>query len=268
MLTKIIASTRRRLDPDALAYAAAATTAGATISESQRAALSAFVASEKQAGRWSLIKALYLPVWAVANANRINLVSLATGTWSGTPTHSAGFVKGNGINAYFVSELSPSSAGLTTSSAAAFVLMKEHPAGTSFAAHVGPSTSTSERFTLYNSDAGLLSFLNSTTASLVARFGPRAADRGVIISSRIAVNNLKLLHRNAAGFSVLSTSTASAPGTVPTAPLVFMGSPAGNFSSGEYGVFGVSAGMSEADAEAFTLSLKTLWEALSGLVLP
>jgi hypothetical protein len=264
----LLFSRRGGLDPDALAYAAAATISGATISGSQRAALSAFVAGEKQAGRWSLIKALYLPVWAVANANRINLVSLATGTWSGTPTHSSGFVKGNGTNAYFTSELTPASAGFTTASGGAFFLLKTAPSGTGFAGHVGPSTSITEKVQCYHNGNTMDAFVISGNAAIGRWTNVRAAQVGIFFLDRYATNDFDFYRRNSAGFSTVAGSVLIDPGTVPTAPFSFMAQGAIIPSDGEYGLFGVTLGMSAADAEAFTLSLKTLWEALSGLVLP
>jgi hypothetical protein len=84
------------LDPDARAYIAAVETAGGTVSATQRTAVSDFYRAGKSAGWYSSIKRLYLPIWASAAPNAIDMIGLTSGTFIGTVTHAAGYAQGDG----------------------------------------------------------------------------------------------------------------------------------------------------------------------------
>jgi hypothetical protein len=196
------------------------------------------------------------------------MVSLATGTWSGTPTHDAGFVKGNGTTAYFTSEINPSGAGFTTATGGVFFLLKTAPSGTGFAAHFGPSLSTTERVQCYHNSNSIDAFIASGNSGLARWTSTRADQTGIIFADRSSLTRLDIFRRNTAGFSSVAQNIANDPGTIPTQAFSFMAQGSTIPSDGEYGIFGVTLGMDSSNAQALTLNLKTLWEGITGLTLP
>jgi hypothetical protein len=106
------------LDPDAKAYIAAVETAGATVNATQKAAINTFVKTGKSDGWYSSIKRMYLPIWASAAPNAIDMIGLTSGTFNGTVTHSGGVCAGGWKHGVFslTLEHQPSALGLATTS--------------------------------------------------------------------------------------------------------------------------------------------------------
>jgi hypothetical protein len=104
------------LDPDAKAYIAAVETAGATVSGGQKAAINTFFKTGKSEGWYSNIKRLYLPIWAAAAPNAIDMIDLGSGTFNGGVTHAAGYVQGNGSTGYFDTGSTATAKGLSDAS--------------------------------------------------------------------------------------------------------------------------------------------------------
>lgn len=259
------------LDSNAVAYADAVVAAGGTVSSSQRAALSAFVTAEKAAGRWSTLKRLFLPIWADADANAIDLKTLETGTWVGTVTHGAGFAKGNGTTGYLNSGVSNTSAGLATSSSHLFALIKTASGGTSRAI-IGSGAGVNNMFLRADTSAFLVGryfgisvgqISGSTTASGILSFSYFSGTR-------------YLFRRATAGRSTIASASAGTSGALTLGKIYLMAlnntdvdsvTPT-NFSDAEFGAFGFGLGLSDADDAAFSSNLKTMWESLTGLSLP
>jgi hypothetical protein len=103
-------------DPDAQAFFDRVTTAGGTLSETEKSATNQLVLDMKSAGIWTAMRALYPMVGASAAACAQNLKSSSfTGTFSSGWTFSANGVQGNGSSAYFDTALNTST-NLTTTS--------------------------------------------------------------------------------------------------------------------------------------------------------
>jgi hypothetical protein len=116
-------------DP-AAAYIATITSAGATVSAPQQAAISTFMSGEIAAGRWDGIKRLYFPVWASATPNAICMKSLATGTWTGgAVTHAAGYVVSTQGGGYMDTNTNFPALGITKDSYHFAVVYKTSPFG-------------------------------------------------------------------------------------------------------------------------------------------
>jgi hypothetical protein len=163
------------LDPDARAYIAAVETAGGTVSATQRTAVSDFYRAGKSAGWYSSIKRLYLPIWAAAAPNAIDMIGLTSGTFNGTVTHSAGYVQGNGSTGYFEPPAGSEygNLGLSNSSASIFYLALDETVKTN--AFHGLAGSGTERFGIGVPAALVTYFLHSDSqgAALVQLGGSK-----------------------------------------------------------------------------------------------
>jgi hypothetical protein len=97
-------------DPDAQAFFDRVTTAGGTLSETEKTATNQLVLDMKSAGIWSSMKAVYPMVGASAAACAQNLKSSSfTGTFSSGWTFASTGATPNGTSAYMDTNLTPSS---------------------------------------------------------------------------------------------------------------------------------------------------------------
>ena len=261
------------------AYIAAVETAlGSSITSTQKDALNAFVLAEQAAGRWTSHKRLYLPIWANAAANAICLKSLASGTFAGTVTHASGYVQGDGSTGYFNFGSTPSAQGLTTSAAGYSVLIYQAGVLTGSRSYLTCSDNGSNTILagLGHAAGGAVikaTFGDSTnSAAAVESSLTHVNANGIILGSRLSGSSF-LQRRRTAGNSTLQTDADAGGGTIPTNQNMiamafnYNGTPSG-YSDARLGSFSTFAGFSSANADAFTLNLKTLWETCTGLTLP
>lgn len=258
-----------RIDPDASAYIAELTSAGASVTGGQRLALDTFIRAEKAAERWDLHRRLYFPIWGIAAANAICMKSLTSGTFNGTVTHGAGFVVGDGTTGYFAPPAGSEygNLGLSNSSASIFYLALNETAKTE--ALNGLAGSSNERFGMGVPATLSTMFLHAdsgTPATLTS--GQRS---GIFVGSSTATNARTVLRTTTAGLtrqSVTTLSTAAPPNIVP----FFLarnnnGSPA-LYVDSQLGLYGYGPGLTSSQDGPFSLSLKNLWESCTGLTLP
>lgn len=253
------------LDPDALAIIAAVEAAkGSPVTSTQRAAIDAFFAAEKAAGRWGAVKRFYLPIWANAAANAICWKSRTSGTFtvSGV-THAAGYVQTDGTTGYFTSSGTMAGDGLTTSSGMIFLGRKNVPGTSSFS--IG-NTSPGRVLILpqlvssrMRSDWGDVSNTHTTSGT---------ADNidGVFVSTRTGAGIRHSL-RTSSGRAV-ETQARAASGSILSGPARVMGSATGFFDVSHFFSYGWALEMTDPDEAAFTIALKNLWETCTGLTLP
>jgi len=105
----LIASQIASFDADAVAFFGRVTTAGGTLSATEKAAVNTLVVDMKAAGIWTLQKAIYPMVGASAAACAQNLKSSSfTGTFSSGWTFASGGVTGNGVSTFMDTTLIPS----------------------------------------------------------------------------------------------------------------------------------------------------------------
>jgi hypothetical protein len=98
----LIASQIASVDADALAFFGRVTTAGGTLSATEKAAVNTLVVQMKADGTWTPMKAIYPMVGASAAACAQNLKSSSfTGSFSSGWTFASTGVNGNGTSAYF-----------------------------------------------------------------------------------------------------------------------------------------------------------------------
>lgn len=258
------------LDTDAAAYISAIQSAGATVSLAQSNAINNFIFAEKVAGRWTSLKRIYLPIWGIAAANAIDMVTRNSGVWSGSFLHNAGTVKGDGVTANFDLGTSLTAEGLSASTGYTFNLVTT-ASTLGFRGLIGRVQSANTG-SVYSSNSGqLFRWFTVGTQNSVS-----SAGTGIISCSRQG-GNASVYRRITASRSVLGTTARADAGTVPTGGNVAAfalntnsgtGYTATEFNDCTMGAFGMGLGFTDAQDTAFTANLKTLWETTTGLVLP
>jgi hypothetical protein len=254
-------------DADAAAYIAAVATAGATVSGGQKKAIDTFYKTGKSDGWYSSLKRMYLPIWASAAPNAIDMIALGSGTFNGTVTHGAGFVQGDGSTGYFDFGVSPSTLAMSTDSLLAVYLNYEDE-GITFKRFIDAHNSGSQTMsalqnppTTIGIDAG-----NTSTARLLA-----TSDlTGIILNSRVSGTTF-IQRRITSGSSTIATATVASAGSMPTNPIYALARLQGGYAAGnknKVGAYGVGLGLSSGNGENYSLALKNLWETATGLTLP
>lgn len=259
-----------RLDTDAKAYIDAVVAAGATVTATQRNAINAFVKGGKIDGWWASMKRIYLPIWAIASPNAIDMVGRTSGTFAGTVTHASGYVQGNGTTGFFRFNGTPSGLGLTLNSGFLFTLCNQ--SATADGVPVGVLVGATNRCSITTGATSLGSEYTSLSTS-ISFAQTRANQNGVICFSRTASNSITLYQRKTAGFSTLATNTVTETAASPVESVCAMarGRTAitqDSYFNGREGAYGLGLGMPQTDVSNFTLALKTLWETCTGLILP
>ena len=254
------------LDPAAKAYINAIVGAGASVSGAQRTEINNFYKSAKTDGYYNQVKRLYLPIWSVAAPNAVDLITSTSGTFSGTVTHGAGFVQGNGSTGRFLMNASPQGIGMVAGSSSTFALVKTAQAA--FNAIIA-STPTATKYNGLTYGATNMSWSAGSNSNI----NLAAVHTGIIIESEIAVNSRYVRKRTTSGATSLATNTTSVSGNYATYnQSVMVGQSTTNsfygYSTAELGAYGIGLALTTTQADAFTLALKTLWETCTGLTLP
>jgi len=262
------------MDPTAKSYINAVVAAGATITPTQRTAIDAFVKAEKAASRWTMQKRLFFPIWGAASPNAIDMVGLASGSFVGGVTHTAGYVTSDGTSGHFLSDVGPGGAGCTLNGTGAYALY-----------------TAADLLSLTNA----VRFFGSQDINSLSRVsvGGRGTNRFLTIGPNsngfftpFAIGDqrgIQFLGRNSSAnrFFFLRSSTLLTDSQTDlsvalnsTVPMCWLANN-NNTSVGSYvsslarlGAAGMTEGMSQANAEAFTINLKTMWETCTGLTLP
>lgn len=261
----------RGLDADAKAYIDAVVSAGATVTSTQRNAINAFIKGGKTDGWWASMKRVYLPIWAIAAPNAIDIVSRTSGTFAGTVTHASGYVQGNGTTGYFDIGVTPSSLGMTTSGGSVFSLVNQADSRTDIRFFVGETDASNRRVYLQQ--------VTSTTIATTIYGAPAgvsnasSARNGIFLGVVNATNDRYLKRRGSAGVTYTSTNATNDTAVASTTrnPYVMANNnngTAATFSDARLGVYGLGLGLSSATGDTFTLAVKNLWETCTGLTLP
>jgi hypothetical protein len=255
------------LDPDAKAYIDAVVAAGATVSGGQKRAINNFIVEEKAASRWTLHKRFYLPIWAVAAANAIDMVSRTSGTFVGEVTHSAGYVAGDGSTGYFEFNGSATSLGLTQTSQSLQFGIILNSVALGLLGYVGNRNSPTQSLLLWHTNETALRFDaneaagGSATITKLATLGIFSADK--------EGGEERTRRRNLAGATSLRSATVGVTGTLPTFNIRAMIGPLdAGLNNGHFITYGASMGLTSVQRDAHTLAVKTLWETCTGLTLP
>jgi hypothetical protein len=247
-------------------------TAGATVTSTQRNAIDAFFKTGKSQGWISSLRRVYLPIWAAAAPNAIDMMTVTSGTFVGGITHQAGFVEGDGATGYFNTNTNLLSNGLTPSSGY-FSVLSLNDQTASGGCFYG-SGSGSNSLVLRENPIGSTQYMYSNftgigTASVVS------SRIGILSFSRFGGDRC-LARRSSSGRTESSRITGANSGNITGADFIMLArnnSDTSNFfpasySNSQIGGFAFGLGFSANEDASFTMALKTLWETSTGLPLP
>lgn len=256
-------------DSDAQAIIDALIAQSANPTSGQRTAINDFILTGKADGWYSLLKRLYVPVWASASPNGVDWITRAVGTFTGTVTHAAGYVQSNGTSGYFRTGTAFSTEGL--SAADGYIFGLHYTANTTNPAVCIGSGNTNTSYYFMTTTNATARWCNSASGSSVT-----TTRTGIFSFSR--KSGVRTFWRRAtSGRTVLVTATNADAGTISASPVLAMANngtdSAGIFApqfydDGRKGAYGFGMGMTDAQDSSFTSALKTLWETLTGLTLP
>ena len=257
-------------DPDATAYSALLRGDGASVSGSQAAAINDFFVSGKDEGWYSALKRMYLPIWAAAAPNAIDMIGGPSGTWVGGSgvTHAAGYAKGDGSTGRFDFGISPYSLGLTRNTSTIGCLVAVVPTQT------GRFVSVQTGGTPLHINMVTSSIIRTNSFDLAVLDGSAtsyASAGGVWVLSRTTSTSVKLFQLDDAGSSE-DANTATSDNVNITHDLTGMArNNSGSYSAysdAGFGAFFAATGMTDAQATNFMAATRTLWETATGLSLP
>ena len=265
------------LDPDARLYIAAVETALGTpiatalpsATSNPKRILSDFIKAEKAASRWSLHKRIYLPIYNNAAASAIDMVSRLPGTFqglSGSVTHAAGYVQGDGVSGYFGFGVNASTVGLTINDHSEFTIIKQANTASAYSAIIANGSATagvSAAIQMLSNASKNIEFFGASTV-----VGPLAVGTGIFMGSRTGVTSQSIYGRSGGSFSKVDGTASTAGNTLSTANFEAMrrGAVSPLYSTAQLGGYGLSLGMSEANASAYISNLETLYEGLTTIL--
>ena len=262
------------IDADAAAYLALLSAQGVAVTGAQSSAIDAFFVTGKDEGWYSDLKRMFLPIWAAAGPNALCLVSSTSGTFSGSVTHGAGFVTGDGSSSYFNVGATPSALGIATGDA--LIMRGIHIDGSDNHDACGVAqTSSLASLALLNFAAGHASegttyFRQPSGTAQVEITGQGTEYRGIYLGSSTATNARFLLRRRSGGTTVESNTGSDTQAILDQAPLFLarnLNGTASNRTDGSEFAWALGTGMTQAQATDFTAALETMWETCTGLTL-
>ena len=252
-------------DADSEAWLDLVAAAGGTVTGAHRAIASARFVAEKAAGRWgTVLKRLYLPIWGVAAANAIDLVTRASGTWIGGVTHAAGWVQSNGTTGYFQTPENQNVLWASPNSNGLFFGSYEVNTISGLSGYVGHRDGAGNGVQLWHVDDANLAYDSAHHTFRAGVATPKQA--GIFIASRVGTG-VHFGRRMGGSYTALANVTTATGGTLPALPVYALRNH-GFYSNDKRAFFGIVEGANAAACEAITATLETLWEGLTGLTLP
>ena len=261
------------IDADAAAYLALLSAQGVAVTGAQSSAIDAFFVTGKDEGWYSDLKRMFLPIWAAAAPNAICMVSGTSGTFSGSVTHGAGFVTGDGSSSYFNVGATPSALGIATGDA---LIMRgihiDTPTNTFNACGVAV-TSTTYSLALATGGstiAGTTYFRQPKSAGQVLITGQGTEYRGIYLGSCTATDDRFLHRRRSGGVTVVASTVSDTQAIFDQVPLFLarnLNGTSSNHTDGSEFAWALGTGMTQAQAGDFTAALETMWETCTGLTL-
>jgi hypothetical protein len=212
----IIASQIASFDADAVAFFTRVTTAGGTLSTTEKNATNQLVLDMKSAGIWSSMKAIYPMVGASAAACAQNLKSSSfTGTFTSGWTFASTGATPNGTSAYMDTFLTPSTALSSINNV--HLSMYSRTQNSSVSGHnMGVDTiGTSLNLSQYFASVSVKLFMNGAYPDNSAEFN-QTNTLGLAMGSATSSTSRKLYFNG----SLLNTDTNTQLTTLPTSTLL------------------------------------------------
>jgi hypothetical protein len=267
----IIASQIASFDADAVAFFNRVTTAGGTLSTTEKQAVNQLVLDLKANSLWSAMRAVYPMVGASAAACAQNLVSASfTGSFSSGWTFASTGVTPNGTSAYMNTNLIPNNF-LSVNSTHLSYYSRTNNSGTTTNSEMGATSSAIFlpliQLLVYGNDGtGNNKFLaqayDYTAGTQISVSGTNSL--GFFTASRTAINLLKAYKNN---LSIGSATTNQTQTTMPTNNLYLGGfndkGVAKQFSNRECAFASMGDGLTDTEASNFYTAVQAFQTTLS-----
>jgi len=230
--------------------------------------ISDFIKAEKAASRWSLHKWLNLTIFNNSAASSIDMVARNVGQFalSGV-THAAGYVQGNGTSGYFDTLINWNTFATVDNATIGTINLTGH--GSPNMTSIGVGAAGATVISVGSQNSGLI----PTAAWAGAGIIRGAIDtNGIQMASRSG-GVTRMIRRSASGITE-DTNSAALTGSAVNAPITLMcrrtaaGANFTQYSNAQIGGGIISLGMDSTQLAAYSLSLKNLYESLTGLTLP
>jgi hypothetical protein len=259
----IIASQIASFDADAVAFFTRVTTAGGTLSTTEKQAVNQLVLDLKANSLWTPMKAIYPMVGASAAACAQNLKSSSfTGTFTSGWTFASTGVTPNGTSAYMDSTLIPNTS-LTLNNTHLSIYSRTNTASQS-RGDMGAYTSTALDALTLATAFGNISYMGAYSFALLGNYIQFANtdSRGFYLNTRISSTSLK-------GFknSTLSATVTNTSGSL-TNKSIYIGAENNNgtgasFSNREYAFASIGDGLTDTQASNFYTAVQAFQTTLS-----
>ena len=252
-------------------YISAVESAGATVTTPQRDAINSFFKDGRSNGWISSMRRIYLPIWGLAAPNAIDMLGITSGTFVGAPTYNSNSVS-FANSAYFNTNTSFTAQGVTAASGYMFSLVTAWAGGTLAGAGAGPNGTRFERIDSLNLR---LRYSGSTEGAGQLTATGNAGTLGIISGSRQG-GDRKIYRRSNTGGNQVATLTSGNSGNIPNSLVLFSAynnqdifpnlTPITTAST--LGFWGFGLGLTDAQDNAFTAAMETLWETCTGSTIP
>jgi len=252
----LIASQIASFDADAVAFFGRVTTAGGTLSATEKAAVNTLVVDMKAAGIWTLQKAIYPMVGASAAACAQNLKSSSfTGTFSSGWTFASTGVTGNGTSAYMNTGLNTSTDLTLSTNHYSYYSRSSSVVAVTVEMGVFQSSAFVHLRAAVNYVAGGVSSLASFTTTLTSA--------GFWLGSKTANNSRKAIYNGSVQATNTTTDTTSYPNLQ-----VYIGArndsgSAAVFSDKQCAFASIGDGLTDTQASNFYTAVQTFQTTLS-----
>lgn len=260
-----LASSIGQFDADAQAFFNRVTTAGGSLSLTERNAVNTLVIQMKTDGIWTKMKAIYPMVGASADSCKQNLKSSSfTGSFSSGWTFSSTGVTPNGTNAFFNTTFNNQSNWTSTSNGSMGLISRSNPTPVA-QCDMGSGTlssgnNSSSIYSRYSGDF-FYSGLNCTT---VLPGSSNTSSVGFFVTSRLSSSTYT---RHKRGTSTINTTVTDSIGTNPNQN-IYLG--AGNdsgsaafYSNREYNFAFIGDGLTQTEIDNYWTALQTFNTSLS-----
>lgn len=244
-------------DPDAQAFFDRVTTAGGTLSTTEKNATNQLVLDMKSAGIWSSMKAVYPMVGASAAACAQNLKSSSfTGTFTSGWTFASTGVTPNGTSAYFDTNFNPVTQSLPTNSTHFSVYSRTNITsnGIMIGNGVGGGSNQSNFFVL---NPPYLRINSTSTPTLL----PTMSFAGLILGVRTSSLNT-VLYKNTTAYTETNVSSAPSNAKYFLGATNSGGSPS-FFDSNQYAFLTIGEGLNSTQASNFYTAVQAFQTTLS-----
>jgi hypothetical protein len=217
---------------------------------------------------------MYLPIWASAAPNAIDMIALGSGTFNGTVTHAAGYVEGDGSTGYFDPGASGNLRTLGISGSTLHYMLGVSQEGGLLSIPIGVWDGDSINRCQITNELTPTSRNLFASPELAANVTSNSSPRnGILIGSCTTASSRYLHRRKTAGTTVDSNTTGTAANVPNDQPYIMARrnpspSPASLYYDGRIFAAGYGLAIAQSDAESFSLAIKNLYENTTGLTLP